>query len=110
MTRFLENHNEARAAVTISPEVHLAAAVITSLSPGLRFFHQGRFLGRKKRLSSHLAPGPDEPVDADVGKFYDRLLALRRQPIVRQGSGNCSNACLPREASEYVGTEGQAVS
>jgi glycosidase len=41
LVRFLENHDEPRAAATFSPEVHEAAAVITFLSPGLRFFHQG---------------------------------------------------------------------
>jgi hypothetical protein len=39
LARFLENHDEPRAAVTFSPGVHAAAAVITFLSPGLRFFH-----------------------------------------------------------------------
>ena len=28
---------------------------------------------------------PDEPVDADLGKFYGRLLAVLRQPAVREG-------------------------
>ncbi len=54
LARFLENHDEPRAAATFSPDVHEAAAVITFLSPGLRFFHQGQFEGRKKRISPHL--------------------------------------------------------
>ena len=33
------------------------------LSPGLRFFHQGQFEGRRKRISPHLVRGPMEPVD-----------------------------------------------
>src|SRR5262249_19769450 len=43
LARFLENHDEARAAATFSSEVHQAAATITFLSPGMRFFHQGQF-------------------------------------------------------------------
>ena len=58
LARFLENHDEPRAAATFSLEVHQAAAVITFLSPGLRFFHQGQFEGRKKRISPHLVRGP----------------------------------------------------
>ena len=54
LARFLENHDEPRAAATFPPEVHEAAAVITFLSPGLRFFHQGQFEGRRKRISPHL--------------------------------------------------------
>ena len=38
-------------------EMHEAAAVITFLSPGLRFFHQGQFEGRKTRISPHLVRG-----------------------------------------------------
>jgi Alpha amylase, catalytic domain len=85
LSRFLENHDEPRAAATFSTEVHRAAAVITFLSPGLRFLHQGQFEGRKKRISPHLGRGPNEPVDAELVKFYDRLLAVLRQPVVREG-------------------------
>ena len=63
MARFLENHDEPRAAAAFPPGMHEAAAVITFLSPGLRFFHQGQFEGRKKRISPHLCRGPCEPVD-----------------------------------------------
>jgi glycosidase len=63
LARFLENHDEPRAAATFSPEVHAAAAVITFLSPGLRFLHHGQFAGRKKRISPHLVRGPEEPID-----------------------------------------------
>jgi hypothetical protein len=85
LARFLENHDEPRAAATFSSGVHEAAAVITFLSPGLRFFHEGQFGGRKKRVSPHLCRRPDEPVDADLAKFYDRLLAVLRRPVVRDG-------------------------
>src|SRR5499427_8283712 len=85
LARFLENHDEPRAAATFSPAIHKAAAVITFLSPGLRFFHQGQFEGRLKRISPHLVRGPDEPVNARLVQFYDRLLAVLRQPIFRDG-------------------------
>jgi len=60
LARFLENHDEPRAAATFTPEVHRAAAVITFLTPGLRFFHQGQREGRKVRISMHLGRGPEE--------------------------------------------------
>ena len=85
LARFLENHDEPRAAATFSPEVHEAAAVITFLSPGLRFFHQGQFQGRQKRISPHLVRGPDEPIDQQLEQFYDRLLAVLRQPVRAPG-------------------------
>jgi hypothetical protein len=85
LTRFLENHDEPRAAATFPHGRHEAAAVITFLSPGLRFFHDGQFRGRRKRISPHLCRAPDEPIDADLAKFYDRLLALLRLPLLCDG-------------------------
>ncbi|MEG9435441.1 hypothetical protein JAO29_04590 [Edaphobacter sp. HDX4] len=85
MARFLENHDEARAAVTFPREKHEAAAVITFLSPGLRFFHQGEFEGRTKRISPHLVRGPIEPTDLKLQQFYAHLLDLLRHPILRGG-------------------------
>jgi Alpha amylase, catalytic domain len=85
LARFLENHDEPRAAATFSADTHKAAAVITFLSPGLRFFHQGQFEGRKKRISPHLVRGPLEPKDEALHQFYDRLLSVLRLPSTRQG-------------------------
>jgi hypothetical protein len=85
LARFLENHDEPRAAATFPPDVHEAAAVITFLSPGMRFFHQGQFEGRRKRISPHLVRGPEEPVDPRLEKLYERLLAVLRQPVMRSG-------------------------
>ena len=85
LARFLENHDEPRAAATFSPEVHKAAAVITFLSPGLRFFHQGQFEGCRKRISPHLVRAPDEAVNRPLKQFYERLLEVLRRPTVRQG-------------------------
>jgi hypothetical protein len=85
LARFMENHDEPRAAATFSPDVHEAAAVITFLSPGLRFFHQGQFEGRRTRISPHLVRGPEEAIDRRLEHFYERLLAVLRQPAVRSG-------------------------
>jgi hypothetical protein len=94
LARFLENHDEPRAAATFTPGVHEAAAVITFLSPGLRFFHQGQFEGRKKRISPHLVRGPEEPIDQQLTQFYDRLLAVMHRPAVRDGQWHLLE-CVP---------------
>ena len=65
--------------------MHEAAAVITYLSPGLRFFHQGQFENRKKRISPHLVRAPSEPIDAALRAFFARLLAVLKQSIFRKG-------------------------
>src|SRR5262249_21003887 len=52
--RFLENHDEPRAAAAFPPDVHRAAATIAFLVPGLRFIHDGQCEGRTHRISMHL--------------------------------------------------------
>ncbi len=94
LARFLENHDEPRASATFPPGVHEAAAIITFLSPGLRFFHQGQFEGRQKRISPHLCRGPHEPTDQRLTQFYHRLLAVLRRPVVRHGQWQLLE-CLP---------------
>jgi hypothetical protein len=86
LARFLENHDEPRAAATFEPEKHQAAAIITFLSPGLRFFHQGEFEGRTKRISPHLVRAPRELPQAYLEKFYGRLLNLLKRPVFREGN------------------------
>jgi glycosidase len=116
LARFLENHDEPRAAATFSPEVHQAAAVITFLSPGLRFFHQGQFEGRTKRISPHLVRGPKESTNQQLAQFYGRLLDVVRQPTVRDGQwqllecapawdGNWTSDCFV--AFSWLGTGGE---
>lgn len=85
LARFLENHDEPRIAATLNSAQHQAAALITFLSPGLRFFHDGQFEGRLKRISPHLVRAPAEPTDEILSAFYERLLTLIRRPTVRDG-------------------------
>lgn len=81
LVRFLENHDEARAASTFVLPQHAAAAVITYLTPGMRFFYHGQLEGYRKRISPHLIRGPQESVDAALNTFYHGLLTLLKQPL-----------------------------
>jgi Alpha amylase, catalytic domain len=83
--RFLENHDEPRAAAAFPPPVHRAAAVITLLIPGLRFVHEGQATGRRVRASNHLRRRVIEPVDRELAAFYERLLACTRRAETRDG-------------------------
>jgi glycosidase len=85
LARFLENHDEPRAATTFAPGAHEAAAIVTFLSPGLRFFHQGQFEGRRKRISPHLVRAPSEPPNEELQRFYERLLAVLHRDETRDG-------------------------
>ena len=94
LARFLENHDEPRAAAVFDGATHQAAAVVTFLSPGLRFFHQGQFEGRTRRISPHLVRAPQEPADSSLQEFYDQMLNVLRHPVVRDGCWQLL-ACLP---------------
>jgi hypothetical protein len=94
LARFLENHDEPRAAATFPAGMHQAAAVITYLTPGLRFFHQGQLEGRLKRISPHLVRAPQEPGDAGLRGFYEGLLGVLRHPTVRDGQWRLLE-CVP---------------
>ena len=84
--RFLENHDEPRAAATFPEGLHQAAAVVAFLAPGLRFFHEGQLEGRRAHVSMHLGRRPREPVDEGLRIFYRRLLAVLARPEVHDGS------------------------
>jgi glycosidase len=79
LARFLENHDEPRAASEFPWPQHQAAAIITFLSPGLRFFHQGQFEGARVRVPTHLCRGPIEPTSPEVVAFYTRLLQVLKE-------------------------------
>jgi len=83
--RFLENHDEARAAAIFPPEVLRAAAVLAFLSPGLRFFHQGQLQGWEKKVPLQLCRAPEQPTDRQIETFYLRLLELLRRDVPRNG-------------------------
>lgn len=86
LARFLENHDEPRVAATFPPERHKAAAVVTYFSPGMRFFHQGQFEGRLKRISPHVGRAPVEEVHGGLQAFYSRLLKVLRAPVFSNGT------------------------
>ena len=75
--RFLENHDEPRAAAAFPPPMHKAAAVVASTARGLRFFHEGQFEGRRVHVSMHLGRRPWEPVDDELRRV---LRAPARSP------------------------------
>ncbi|MGZ4531590.1 MAG: alpha-amylase family glycosyl hydrolase [Mycobacteriaceae bacterium] len=84
--RFLENHDEPRAASTF-PEVtvHAAAAVVSYFLTGLRFFHEGQLVGRRTKAPLHLRRRPSEDPDPALVALYDRLLPVLADPVLRHG-------------------------
>lgn len=99
--RFLENHDEPRAALIFPAHIHQAAAIITYLTPGLRFFHQGQLLGYRTRIPMQLCRAPTEPDDVKLREFYLQLLDILSLPLV-QGGEWCQLECQPAWQSNWT--------
>lgn len=117
MVRFIENHDEPRAAATFPDGKGRAAAVAVLTLPGARLLHEGQFEGMKVRLPVFLGRRPAEPVDHDLAAFYRRLLKEINHDVFRNGewhlcersgwpdnqsSGNILTWCWVREEERYV--------
>jgi glycosidase len=85
LLRFIENHDEPRAAATFSPEKERAAAVTFSTLPGACLFYDGQFDGRKVRLPVLLGRQPEEAPDSELNDFHTRLMEAISTVGVRQG-------------------------
>ena len=75
LVRFIENHDEPRAAATFGPRAR-AAAVVAATLPGARLYHDGQLEGRRTHIPVFLARGPEEAPDEDLRAFYAELLSL----------------------------------
>ena len=85
LVRFIENHDEPRAAAKFSPLKERAAAVAFATLPGAKLFHEGQLEGRKVRPPVFLGRRPPEPLDQDLQAFYKNLLRVIRRPVFQEG-------------------------
>ena len=86
LLRFVENHDEPRAASVLSPERHRAVAVATLTQAGARLVHDGQTEGRRTRLPVFLSRFPAEHADPGLVGFYDALLAALADSTFHTGS------------------------
>jgi hypothetical protein len=101
LIRFIENHDELRAATAFSSKKAFAAAVTVATIPGARLFHEGQFEGRRIRLPVFLGRRPVESPDPDVKDFYDRLLAILSSDCLRNGEWRlCERTGRPDPAGD----------
>ena len=100
LLRFLENHDEPRAASAFPPAKQRAAAIVTFTLTGTRLFHEGQLEGRRVRLPVFLSRRPEEAVDPSLQGFYRRLLAIIDNPAFRQGDWRlCERSGWPDNSS-----------
>lgn len=85
LLRFLENHDEARAAGIFPSGRHEAAALVLATVPGAKLYHHGQWEGRKKRIPVQMGFAPEEPLDAGVAKLYRRISKIKRKALPHTG-------------------------
>jgi hypothetical protein len=83
---FLENHDESRIASILSYAEHRAAALLILSLPGMRFLHEGQLIGARVRVPVQMLRRPKEPVDPEVRKIYEQILAVLPQTAVGRGT------------------------
>lgn len=85
LVRFIENHDEPRAAATFGGGRALAAAIAAYTLPGAKLFHQGQLEGATVHLPVFLTRRPSEPADRALFAFYRRLANEIQSPALRDG-------------------------
>lgn len=85
LVRFLENHDEPRAAHTLPADKERAAAVVIATLPGATLWHEGQFTGRRTQLPVFLDRRPDEEPDTELRAFHERLLSAVHKSRMREG-------------------------
>jgi hypothetical protein len=100
LVRFLENHDEPRAAVVLPGDRERAAAAVVATLPGATLWHEGQFDGWRVRLPVHLGRGPDEPVDHELRRFYLGLVVAA--PAITRGEwARCATSGWPPDDTSY---------
>ena len=86
LVRFVENHDEPRAAEAFAPPPRAQAVSALALTlPGLRLLHEGQLEGRRRKVPVHLGRRPAEEADPRVAEHYRRLLSALRHEVFRTG-------------------------
>jgi hypothetical protein len=100
LVRFIENHDEPRAAATFGYQKARAVAVTFATAPGAKLFHEGQFEGYRVRLPVFLRRRPEEVPDRDLRVFYKTLLQTIRSADFRDGEWKlCERIGLPDNGS-----------
>jgi hypothetical protein len=86
LVRFIENHDEPRAAAAFAPDRLRAAAVAALTLPGAKLVHEGQMEGRRVRLPVFLGRRPTEAPDAALEDFHRRLLRAVGAEVFQRGA------------------------
>ena len=100
LLRFIENHDEPRAASVFNPLKERALAITSATLPGMKLFHEGQFEGRKIRLPVFLGRRPSEENRADLHAFYIQLMGIIGRDVFHEGEWSlCARSGWPDNRS-----------
>ncbi len=85
LTRFIENHDEKRAATAFGSDRIRPVAVLGMTLPGMRLFHHGQLEGNKLQVPVQLGRRPSEPPDPELSAFYRKLVQALHHPVFHLG-------------------------
>lgn len=82
LCRFIENHDEARAATAMRENQSIAAAVVVSTLPGITMYHQGQLAGDKVKIPVQLRNKKNEPLNRKIKQAYHKILQFL--PLIKE--------------------------
>lgn len=85
LVRFIENHDEARAAAVFALPRERAAAVAIVTLPGAKLMYDGQFDGRKIKLPVFLRRRAPETRNYELDVFYRALLKTTHDDLFHEG-------------------------
>jgi hypothetical protein len=85
LVRFLENHDEPRAAAVFAPDRGETARVVVATVPGALLLFQGQFEGRRLHMPVQLGRWPAEQPDGRSEAAWPRLLSSLAEEDLRSG-------------------------
>ncbi len=97
LCRFLENHDEPRAAEKIGLN-HKAAALVLLTSPGMHLIHQDQMDGFKKQIPVQLLRQTTEVSDGKLVEFYKKLFLLQEREVFQEGRIEWLNLNIPNNS------------
>ncbi|MBM3421932.1 alpha-amylase family glycosyl hydrolase [Chlorobium limicola] len=84
LCRFLENHDEPRAAAKTGLN-NSAAALVLMTSPGMHLIHQDQMDGYKKKIPVQLIRQAEETDHPELAGLYRSLFMLQKQRVFQEG-------------------------
>lgn len=88
LTRFLENHDEARCATVFGAERLASAGTLMATLPGMRLYYQGELDGSKVHLPITLRMAAGEPPDPSTTAFFAKILRITGEDVFHRGAWN----------------------